>query len=89
MSEISTRVLMIAITAVVLERCRLIDKIDTVTPEEEEEERLSEQVMDIDAALGELAGPYQRQRLEELLYPDYEELIGSVESHYGREKTNS
>jgi len=80
---------MIAITAVVLERCRLIDKIGAVTQEQEEEERLSEQVMDIDAALGELAGPYQRQRLDELLYPDYEELIRSVESHYGREKTNS
>jgi hypothetical protein len=80
---------MIAITAVVLERCRLIDKIDTVTPEQEEEERLSEQVMDIDAALGELAGPYQRQRLGERLYPEYEELMKSVESNYGSEKKNS
>lgn len=77
---------MIAITAVVLERCRLIDKIGTVTPEVEEEERLSEQVMDIDAALGELAGPYQRQRLVERLYPDYEILIKSVEDQYGNEK---
>lgn len=82
MSEISTRALMIAITAVVLERCQLVDRIGSTPPGVEEEEHLSEQVMDIDAALGELAGPYQRQRMVERLYPDYEDLVKNVESSY-------
>lgn len=76
--EISTRTLMIAIAATVMERCRLLDRIAMVDAEVDADEHLSEQVMDIDRALGELAGPYSEGVMHDGLNPNYETLLAST-----------
>jgi len=78
MQEISTRALMIAIGCMVADRERLLRRIDTETAETDAEERLSEQVMDIDRSLGELADAYQNQRHESGGFPPYEDLVRGI-----------
>lgn len=70
---------MIAIRSTVMERCRLIDLIGTSDTEAIEDAHLSEQVMDIDKALGELAGLYVVASTEDNGYPDFDAVVLSAE----------
>ncbi|MDB5865730.1 MAG: hypothetical protein JWO70_3536 [Betaproteobacteria bacterium] len=79
MAEFSIQTLMIAISSTVAERSRVLARIAAVTPEIDEEEHLSERVMDIDRALGELGSAYESQRQGARRYPDYEALVASAE----------
>ena len=82
MSELSTQALMIAISSTVMERCRILDRIAAVSPDVDEDEHLSEHVMDIDMVLGELSGPYEAQIKTDRMYPEYEKLVESTKQYY-------
>ncbi len=82
MQNVSTQTLMIAISAVVMERCRLEDLIAVVTPEIDEDEHLSEQVMDMDMALGELSGPYEEHIKLDRMFPPFDALVEKMKKHY-------
>ena len=80
MSELSIKSLFIAVAAVLNEREGLLQRLEAVPPEVDEEERLSERVMDIEQALEELADAYEARRAEAPSYPDFATLAGSVGS---------
>lgn len=82
MQNVSTQTLMIAISAVIMERCRLEDLIAVVSPEVDEDEHLSEQVMDMDMALGELSCPYEEHIKVDRMFPTYEALVEKMKQHY-------
>lgn len=82
MQNVSTQTLMLAISALVMERCRLEDLIAMVSPQIDEDEHLSEQVMDITLALGELSGPYEEQSKDDCMFPAFEALITKIKKHY-------
>jgi hypothetical protein len=82
MLQFSTHTLMIAISATVMERCRLLARIASVPPEVDDDEHLSEQVMDIDSVLGELSGPYEAQLETDRMFPDYDTLVANTKKHY-------
>ncbi len=86
MHNVSTQSLMIAISSVVMERCRLEDLIAVVSPEVDEDEHLSEQVMDMDMALGELSGSYEEQIKVDRMFPSYDALVEKVKKHYDLSK---
>jgi hypothetical protein len=52
------------------------DAFKTATREQDEDERLSEQVLDIDQALGELADEYEARRGDSSTCPPFEEVAG-------------
>ena len=70
---------MIAISAVVMERCRLEDLIAVVSLEVDADEHLSEQVMDM--ALGELSGPYEEQCKLDRMFPAFDALVEKMKQH--------
>ena len=80
---------MIAISAVVMERCRLEDLIAVVPPEVDEGEHLSEQVMGLDMALGELSGPYEEQCKLDRMFPAFDALVEKMKQHYALTKVAS
>jgi hypothetical protein len=82
MFTVSTPTLMIAITSTVMERCRLLARIAVVDPEVDDDEHLSEQVMDIDKALGELSGPYEEQIKIDRMFPPYDALVENTKKYY-------
>lgn len=65
MSTISRQTLSLAIFSMVINRCRLQDRIERVSLEVDDEEHLSETVLDMDKALGELADLYDTVRRTE------------------------
>jgi hypothetical protein len=77
--EISAQAVMIAIRSTVIERCRLIDLIQASDIETIDEEHLSEEVMDIDKALGELAGLYVAASATDKGYPDFDTVVMNAE----------
>lgn len=77
MYELSTECLFVAISSVLGERERLIRKLGEISAEEDEEERLSERVMDMDRVIGELAAAYEAQRVQDPAYPAFEVLYAS------------
>ncbi|MCW7536747.1 hypothetical protein OOT46_02625 [Aquabacterium sp. A7-Y] len=78
MSELSMQCLAIAVSSVLNERERLLSRIQEISEDAEEEERLSERVMDIDRVLGELEEAYEDRRAEEPLYPSFEALYTAI-----------
>lgn len=74
--------LTIAIASIVMERCRLLDLLDTMDAAADEDEHLSEKVMDIDLALGELSSLYNQQAATERIYPAFELLIERATADY-------
>lgn len=83
MSELSTSTLSIAIRATVAERARLLERIAREPAEVDEDERLSERVMDIDRALGELGTAYEALRVGRKGYPSFEALTESDRPAHG------
>lgn len=79
-TALSIETLMIAATAVAAERQRLVTLIAKTPPDEEAEQHLSEQVLDIDRALGELADVYEALRGGAARYPEFDALVASVEA---------
>lgn len=73
MSDLSIRTLMLSIGALARERERILK---TAPREQDEDERLSEQVLDIDQALGELADDYEALRGDSSTYPPFEKVAG-------------
>lgn len=82
MPTLSIQTLMIAITSTVAARCRLLDRIAIVDAATDADEHLSESVMDIDHALGELSSLYSQQTANERIYPACEQLIEQAVSIY-------
>ena len=81
MFEVSTQTLMRAISAMAIEQELTTRRIEQGSVEEDEEEHLSEHVLDLQKALSELVGIYEHQRQNEPIYPAVEDLIrGSIES---------
>jgi hypothetical protein len=80
MTEISLRTLMIAIGSMVADRERILLRIKKEGAETDEDEKLSELVMDIDNALNEIADLYEMQRKNAAGYPAYDDLVASVTS---------
>lgn len=77
--EISAQAVMMAIRSTVMERCRLIDLIQASDVETIDAEHWSEQVMDIDKALGELAGLYRTVSANDQGYPDFDTVVTNAE----------
>lgn len=78
MSALSLSTLAIAIVATAAERERLLARIAAVPRETDVEEHLSERVMDIDRALGELGSAYEELRSAASGYPSYEALLADA-----------
>jgi hypothetical protein len=76
MSDLSIRTLMLSIGALARERNSILNTLKTATREQDEDDRLSEQVLDIDQALGELADEYEAQRGDSSTYPPFEKVAG-------------
>ena len=76
MSDLSIRTLMMSIGALARERAGILETLKTATRDQDEDEHLSEQVLDIDQALGELADEYESLRGDSSTYPPVETLIG-------------
>lgn len=76
MSDLSMPTLFIAIRATAAERSRLLERIARESADVDEDEHLSEQVMDIDRALGELGTAYEAVRAGRPGYPSFEALAG-------------
>lgn len=80
MQDVSTQALMIAISSTLMDRCRLLDRIAAVDAEVDQNEQLSEQVMDIDMALGELSSVYGARLQAEPMFPPFEELVTNTQA---------
>lgn len=87
--DISAQALMIAIRSTVMERCRLVNLIQAGDIETVDEEHLSEQVMDIDKALVELAGLYAVTLVEDKGYPDFETVVVNTEKAWNSIRLNT
>ncbi|GGA24956.1 hypothetical protein [Dyella nitratireducens] len=87
--EISAQAVMIAIRSTVMERCRLIDLIQASDIETIDEEHLSEEVMDIDKALGELAGLYVAASAKDKGYPDFDTVVTCAEKAWNSMRPNT
>jgi hypothetical protein len=79
MSELSIRTLTTAFGSLIADRERILERIDREPREVDEEEHLSELVMDIDQALGEIADAYESQRNTASGYPPYTELVANIQ----------
>ena len=77
MTGFSMQTLMLAITALAHERERVLEQLNRES-EADEEQHLSEQVMDIGVALGELADEYEARKGDSSKYPSYERLTGQA-----------
>ena len=76
MSDLSIRTLMLSIGALARERDSILNTLKTATREQDEDDHLSEQVLDIDQALGELADEYEALRGDSSTYPPFEKVAG-------------
>lgn len=65
---------MLSISALARERERILNILDSATPEQDQDEHLSEQVLDIDQALGELADDDEALRGGSSAYPPFEKV---------------
>jgi len=74
MSDLSIRTLMLSISALARERERILNILNSATREQDQDEHLSEQVLDIDQALGELADDYEALRGNSSTYPPFEKV---------------
>ena len=83
MPMLSLSTLSLAIAAVVAERQRLLARLATVSADVDAEEHLSEAVMDIDRALGELGSAYESLQPTAAGYPDYATLRAGQEASQG------
>ena len=74
MSDLSIRTLMLSISALARERERILNILNSATRAQDQDEHLSEQVLDIDQALGELADDYEALRGNSSTYPPFEKV---------------
>ncbi len=82
MSDIAKRTLSLAIYSMIINRCRLLDRIERVSSEVENEEHLSETVLDIDQALGDLAHFYELACSVEGGGYGYDKIVANAEEDY-------
>ena len=75
MTELSTATLILAIEAIALETELLTRRIEASSPEIDAEEHLSETVVDLQRALGELGAIYERRRSEEALNLEFDAIV--------------
>ncbi len=85
MSNISAEALSLAIFSTIINRCRLLDRIERVSLEVDNEEHLSEAVLDLDKALGELGTVYEEMRLREGGWYDYDTLHANALEEYKKD----
>lgn len=75
MSEISTSTLMMAIGALAREAEVMTQRVENTSAELDDEEHLSEYVLDLQRALSELSALYERQRVEHPTFPTLDKLM--------------
>ena len=80
MFEISTNTRMLAIEAMARDAELTTRRIEIEPAEVDEQEHLSENALDLQAALGELAGIYENQRVEDPVLPSFDDLVASARS---------
>ncbi|GLQ96153.1 hypothetical protein [Dyella mobilis] len=80
--NISAQSLMLAISSMVLDRCRLLEQIQKVDADVDYDEHLSDQVFEIDKALNELSGFYSDSLKRGPMFPPYEQLVEAAESYW-------
>ena len=85
MSDISAEALSVAIFSTIINRCRLLDRIERVSLEVDDEEHLSEAVLGLDKALGELGTAYEQIRMVESGWLDYETLHANALEEYRKD----
>jgi hypothetical protein len=74
--EISTSTLMLAIGALAREIEQATQEAENASVGVDDEEHLSERVLDLQRALSELAGIYERQRSEHPAFPSLDQILG-------------
>ncbi len=82
MSTLTKQTLAFAIFSISFEICRLADRIDTVSPEVEEEEHLCDTLMNMERSLGELSGHYLAYKSQLNQGDDFETLCANAEEAY-------
>lgn len=82
MAHVTVQTLSFAIFSMVFDRCRLIDRINSVSSEVEEDEHLADTLMEMDQSLSELAELYEEsQRFEGGGY-DFNTIYANAEEEY-------
>ncbi len=87
MSDISVQTLSLALFSMVINRCRLLDRIERVSLEVDNDEHLSETVLDMDKALGELSDAYEAARRIEGGGYDFNTLFANAEEEYRQDRS--
>lgn len=80
MTELSAFALRHALAALIAERKSIERRLETATPEEDEDEHLSETVLDIQRAIGEIGSAYAERSRIEPGQMDLQSLVYSLES---------
>ena len=75
MQDISINTLMLAITALSRELNFTTQRINNEPPEVDEQEHLSEHVLDLQKALNEMANHYEKLRSKEPAFPPFDDLV--------------
>ncbi len=73
--QFSVEALMRSIGAMAFESETLLMRIEVVDADADDEERLSETVMRLDAALSEIRPAYEAQRGDVAIYPTFDDLV--------------
>lgn len=82
MNYVTMQTLTFAIFGVVFDRCRLIDRINSVSSEVEEEEHLGDTLMQIDKSLSELSELYAESKRVEGRSGDFDDIYARAEEDY-------
>lgn len=82
MAYVTIQTLYFAIFGVVFDRCRLIDRINSVSSEVEEEEHLVDTLMQIDKSLSELSELYAESKRVEGGGSDFDDIYARAEEDY-------
>ncbi len=85
MLDISGETLSLAIFSTIINRCRLLDRVERVSLEVDDEEHLSESVLDLDKALGELGTAYEAIRQREKGLYDYATIHANALEEYRKD----
>ncbi len=82
MTYVTLQTLSFAIAGVVFDRCRLIDRINSVSSEVEEEEHLADTLMQMDKSLSELSELYTESRRIEGGGVNFDDIYARAEEDY-------
>ena len=75
MQEVATKTLMLALQALVKDRAATVRRLDTEELDDDERDELSDRVLDLTTAMGDLADAYDAQRAEGPGYPTFDTIL--------------